>query len=184
MPSQITKPIIRDYISCVVLHHAPKFANAAAVIMAKQWDHKQGEIERNIKTMTEESYDCLPCHLALILNTDESKPDVIGNHTKDYVKEDEGESLGNVSGSSAEIVVGHVKLMKVDGRSDGSCSVSYSLVVAEDYRGLGLGRILTEEAENYTRSLNMSYMYLATNDKVMTSLLAASSEQIPFYCFL
>ena len=37
-----------------------------------------------------------------------------------------------------DIVVGHVKIAKADGRSDGACCISYSLVVDSDYRGLGL----------------------------------------------
>ena len=166
--NNINRCNIRNYIECVVLHHCPKYAESAANLIAKQWNHKEADVERNIKSMTEESNDNLPCHLALILKPHltimrDSTTDVEQINNNNHVS---NESLNEEAHRPHEIVVGHVKLMKVDGRSGGSCCISYSLVVSDEYRGLGLGRVLTEEAENYSRALHMSHMYLSTNDKV------------------
>ena len=149
--SLVTTSNVRNYVTCVLLHHSPQYAKAAADVLANQWNHKEAEISRNIKSMTEESRDNLPCHLALLL-----KLPCKENHL----------SPGNTGEGDALEVVGHVKLVRASGRGDGSSCISYSLVVAEAFRRLGLGRILTEEGENYVRSLNISYMYLSTNDKV------------------
>lgn len=154
----MSKVDINAYVSCVAIHHAPQHAEAAAQIMAKQWNHKASEIERNLQSMLQDSKDTLPCHLALLLNIPADHfPAQQESRLRELVKTYE---------AVATIIVGHVKLMKADGRSDGACCISYSLVVDERFRGYGLGRRLTEEAENYARSLNLSYMYLSTNDKV------------------
>lgn len=136
---------LRDRITCVVLHHSSQHAEAAAHIIGDQWNHKEGEVLRNIKSMTEDSRDNLPCHLAILLKLPTTED---GSVEKD------------------PIVVGHVKLVRASGKGDGSSCISFSLVVAKQFRGLGIGRVLTEEAENYVRSLNVAYMYLSTDDKV------------------
>lgn len=157
--ARINKMDINSHVSCVAIHHFPQYAEAAAHVMAKQWYHKDGEVKRNLESMLEDSKDTLPCHLALLLNIP----------AKHFPKSSSPNHLWEILQSyeaGTSIVVGHVKLMKADGRSDGACCISYSLVVDETFRGCGLGRRLTEEAENYARSLSLSYMYLSTNDKV------------------
>ena len=75
---------------------------------------------------------------------------------------DKNEDATNKAGK----VVGHVKLMKADGRSDGACCIVYSLVVDSVHRGEGYGRLLMEEAEKYAQMHDISYLYLSTPDKV------------------
>ena len=142
------KSSLRDYLRCESIHRSPCFAEASAQIIARQWNHKQFEINRNINSMTAESKDTLPCHLALVLN--------IPHQIVEEIELPHNE----------DIVVGHVKISRADGRSDGACCISYSLVVDTKYRGYGFGRVLTEKAEDCARSLGLSYMYLSTNDKV------------------
>ena len=106
-------------------------------------------------SMTSESKDTLPCHLALVLkipfSEDNPMNDMMNDLKLSYNKDE---------------VVGHVKIARADGRSDGACCISYSLVVDDKFRGLGFGRILTEKAEERAKSLGLSYIYLSTNDMV------------------
>ena len=145
----------REYLRYEIIHQKPEFAESAARIIAKQWNHKELEIKRNLNSMTNESKDTLPCHLALVLKI----PFVVGDDTKNDLMNDLDLSYDK------DEVVGHVKISRADGRSDGAC-ISYSLVVDYKFRGLGFGRILTEKAEERAKSLGLSYMYLSTNDKV------------------
>ena len=129
-------------IRCVFLHREKEFAESAVELLAFQWNHSNLEKFRNLDSMLKESNDQLPCHLVL---TYKDSNDL----------------------NPKELVVAHVKIVSACGRSDGECAILYSLVVAPNMRGLGLGRILTENAENYVRSLNIAYVYLSTPDMVM-----------------
>lgn len=146
-------------VTCVVLHRAPQHAEQAAILVAKQWQHNEAEIPRYIEIMTNESKDTLPCHLGLILTRQEpmSSKSAKNKTLARYLE------IMNVGES---MVVGHVKLTRAAGRSDGGCCISYSLVVDEKFRGCGFGKLLAEEGENFARDLGLSYMYLSTDDKV------------------
>ena len=149
----LTRQNIAKHVSCVALHHATKYAEEAAALIGKQWNHKDREVERNIRSMVQESKDNLPCHLALLLK-------VPTTPSTEEVEEEVGHKEHGYE------VVGHLKLVRAASRGDGTACIMYSLVVDEDLRGLGLGRLLTEEGEKYARELNISYMYLFTDDKV------------------
>ena len=157
---------LREYLRCELIHRAPRFAEPSARIIAKQWNHKEFEIKRNLDSMTNESKNTLPCHLALVLK--------IPLKNKMPKVEDDDEQRKELDclvkdlglPCDEDVVVGHVKISRADGRSDGACCISYSLVVDSKFRGLGFGRVLTEKAEDRARSLGLSYMYLSTNDKV------------------
>eukprot|EP00111_Clytia_hemisphaerica_P000233 TCONS_00000584-protein len=174
---------LAQYLRCEIIHKKTEFAEPAARIIAKQWNHKDFELNRNLRSMVQDGRDSLPCHLALVLNIPQdveipgvtnSSGDVEQSKNIDHSDEITSSSSGDQDKNSQElrlpagedIVVGHVKIAKADGRSDGACCISYSLVVDSDYRGLGFGRVLTERAEDYARSLGLSYMYLSTDDKV------------------
>lgn len=156
----INKLNVRQYIHCASLHHETKYAEPAADIIAKEWNHSAGEKERNIESMIMKSKDTLPCHLALVIK---SVVEVDNNCTESDHPE---KTIVLEPSDEHDLVVAHVKLLKVDGRSDGPCCSCYSLVVMDRYRGLGLGRLLTEEAENYAQSRGFGHIYLSTNDKV------------------
>jgi len=147
---------LRQYLRSEVIHQSPHLAEAAAQIIATQWKHKQYEIDRNIRSMVQESRDALPCHLALVLHI--PVVNSLGSEQQTFIYDDQK--------VNEDVVVGHVKLAKADGRSDGACCISYSLVVDDRYRGLGFGRVLTQYAEQHALSLGLSYMYLSTDDKV------------------
>lgn len=161
----INKLNVRQYIHCASLHHETKYAEPAADIIAKEWNHSAGEKERNIESMIMKSKDTLPCHLALVIK---SVVEVDNNCTESDHPE---KTIVLEPSDEHDLVVAHVKLLKVDGRSDGPCCSCYSLVVMDRYRGLGLGRLLTEEAENYAQSRGFGHIYLSTNDKVRSRII-------------
>lgn len=128
----------------VLLHENPEYIEDAAAVMAKEWNHEASNYHRNIISMKNQPIAHFPCHMALLLISDKN------------------EDATNKAGK----VVGHVKLTKADGRSDGACCIVYSLVVDSGHRGEGYGRLLMEEAEKYAQMHDISYVYLSTPDKV------------------
>ncbi|XP_065666788.1 uncharacterized protein LOC101239547 [Hydra vulgaris] len=133
----LDKSNVHSIVRCVFIHQEKEFAEPAAELVALQWNHSKLEKNRNLEKMLNESNDRLPCHLVLTFK------------------------------DSNKSVVAHVKIVRANGRGDGQCAIFYSLVVAPNMRGLGLGRILTEYAEHYVRSLNIAYVYVSTPDMAL-----------------
>ena len=141
---------IRGRISTVLLHHAAEYAEEAAALIAAQWNHKQREVDRNIKSMVEESKDNLPCHLALLLAETEllaTEPKTVAR-THPEIGRENGTENGEIlreTGAENEArtetvierkrVIGHLKLVRAASRGDGTACIMYSLVVHEEYRG-------------------------------------------------
>jgi len=145
---------IKNNASVVLLHEQPQYAESAAFIIAKEWKNNEGVINRNINNMKSKPISHFPCHMGLILNSAEK------------YKQKNNADTNEVKDDNIETVVGHAKITKADGRSDGACCIAYSVVVDMPFRGMGLGRYLMEKVEEYIKSLGISYIYLSTPDKV------------------
>ena len=137
---------MKVHTKTVLLHENPEYVEDAAAIMTKEWNHEASNYQRNIISMKNQPITHFPCHMALLLMFDENE--------------------NTTHKDKAGKVVGHVKLMKADGRGDGACCIVYSLVVDSGHRGQGYGRLLMEEAEKYAQMHDISYVYLSTPDKV------------------